>query len=218
MRSVATSPAPSNESRNRRIRAIQAACRSKGIDKDARHEIQAAVIGKASITDMNDAELGKLLDHLNRGKSPSPGRGPHAGKIRALWWSLFWLAEVDDPNDRAIDGFVRRQTGIAALRFLDHRSAPKVIEGLKARLERAGVTWPKDPGEFGDRRAVAEAIFAQLGIKGFKMAGYVAVQIHMTSASSFWTAQHWDAAIRFLGKQNRRRLGKTIATTPENGQ
>lgn len=201
------------DSRTRMIGAVHAACKQKGIDQDARREIQEAVIGKASLTTMDAAELRKLLDHLNRGNKPSAGRGAHAGKIRALYWSLFWLGEVDDPNDRAIDGFVRRQTGISALRFLDHKSAPSVIEALKSRLGRLGVEWSKDKLEaFADRRAVAEAIFAKLpasvGRKSHAMSGHVALSISMTSVSSTWTAQDWDAAIRFLGKQLRKGLGK----------
>jgi len=58
-----------------------------------------------------------------------------------LWWSLYWLGEVESSGQRAISAFVTRQTGVAALRFVDHKSAASVIEALKAWAARAGVEW-----------------------------------------------------------------------------
>ncbi len=49
-----------------RIRAIHAACRANGIDADARHDLQLALTGKASLSEMDFIEVTRVLDHLNR--------------------------------------------------------------------------------------------------------------------------------------------------------
>jgi len=128
--------------RTRLYRAVHAACRSNGIDEEERRALQSDLFGKPSLSDMTTAEIARLLNHLNRNRPAPAGHRAHIGKVRALWWSLYWLGEVNGHDDRAISAFVKRQTGVSALRWLDHRSAPAVIEALKGWAERAGVTWP----------------------------------------------------------------------------
>lgn len=130
------------EARTKLYRAVHAACRANGIDEDERRDMQNELFGKASLSDMTVSEITRLLDSLNRNRKVPGGHRAHVSKVRALWWSLYWLGEVDQSEDRAISAFVKRQTGVNALRWLDHRSAPSVIEALKAWLERAGVEWP----------------------------------------------------------------------------
>lgn len=165
--------------RNRLYRAVHAACRKNGLDDDDRKALQIELSGKASLSDMTVAEIARLLDRLNRNSKAPAGHRAHVGKIRALWWSLFWLGEVESSDDRAIGAFVKRQTGINALRFVDHKSAPAVIEAMKSWLRRVGVAWP-DPANIariaamnpgftathGDRIAVLRAINARLGEVG----------------------------------------------------
>lgn len=128
--------------RTRLYRAVHAACRSNGLDDDERKAIQSELFGKPSLSDMTMAEIARLLDHLNRNRKAPAGHRAHIGKVRALWWSLYWLGEVHETDDRAIGVFVKRQTGVSALRWLDHRSAPSVIEALKSWLGRVGVNLP----------------------------------------------------------------------------
>lgn len=173
-----TTAKPANE-RTRLYRAVHAACRQNGLDDDDRKAMQVEICGKASLSDMTPAEIARMLDRLNRNSKAPAGHRAHIGKIRALWWSLYWLGKVESSDDRAIGAFVKRQTGINALRFVDHKSAPAVIEALKSWLERAGVVWP-DPANIarigamnpgftathGDRIAVLRAINARLGAVG----------------------------------------------------
>lgn len=135
-------PRSAPDARGKLIIAIRAACRRKGLEDDDRRDLQRELVGKASMSDMTPAELGRFLDHLNRDwTGPADNGRAHLGKIRALWWSLYWLGEIDRPDDEALTVFVKRQTGIEHLRFLDHMKAPSVIEALKSWLERAGVNW-----------------------------------------------------------------------------
>lgn len=128
--------------RLRFYRAVRAACHANEMDDDDRKALQSRLIGKESLSDMTIGEMARLLDHLNRSHAAPAGHRPHIGKVRALWWSLYWLGVIEQKDDRAINTFVKRVTGVSALRFLDHRTASKVIEALKAWLERAGVEWP----------------------------------------------------------------------------
>lgn len=207
------------ESRKKLMGAVMAACRRIGLDTESRRDLQLGVTGKASMADMTPAELGKLLDRLNRDWKGPDGHRAHLGKIRALWWSLFWLGEIDDPRDRAISAFVRRQTGISALKFLDHRHAAAVVEALKSWGTRAGVSWPTPGGTadpLGDRRAVLNALW----LRRCDQAGRVGRELRTELGRAVgpllgdrpdpdqWTAHEIDAAIRHIGKAVRHAAGK----------
>lgn len=198
--------APAAPDRTRLIRAIHAAARGRGLDEDARRDVQVGAVGKASLTDMDAGELARVLQRLN---ANSPDR-KHVGKVRALWWTLHWLGAVDQADARAIDAFVRRQTGMAALRFLDHRQAHSVVDALKAWAAREGVAWPQPASLLGDRRAVADAIWAKFPEPpAAGMIAFLAPQLGVAPEHvDRWAAYEWDAGIRLLGKRLRRALDR----------
>ncbi|UIJ46927.1 regulatory protein GemA [Sphingomonas cannabina] len=216
-RTVATSDGKS-ESRKKLMIAVRAACNRLGLDDDARRDIQQGIVGKASMSDMTIAELGKVLDRLNKDWKGPSGHRAHVGKIRALWWSLYWLGAVVEPNDAAIDSFVRRQSGISALRFLDHRNASSVVEALKSWLEREGVDWQHHGtgigAELADRIAVAHAIWRRLIDQGVVGVGaglgrYCSALIELPADDRNWSRHEWDAAIKLIGKRLRKELGRS---------
>ena len=206
------------EGRKKLIGAVRAAAHRLRMDDDDRKAIQLEVTGKASMADMNVAELGKLLDRLNRdqkggyGSSSAFARSPHAAKVKALWWTCHWLGlnVADDPSDAALDRFVKRQTGLDSLRFLNHLNAPSVIEALKDIAARdGGVSWPQRGPHVAidDRRAVIQAIWNRL------------FALSKVSSASPWyylgqsnadlnSERGLDACIRDLGKKLRRALHK----------
>jgi len=202
-----------NDSRIKLVRAIRAACRRLGLDDDARHDIQEAITGKRSATKMSFAELGQVLDRLNKDWKGPSGHRAHIGKIRALWWTLYWLGAVEEPNDRAIDAFVRRQTGVSALAFLDHRSSPAVVEALKSWAAREGVQWQPHPAEHDDRRAVVDALWTELrhrdAVGALRYESYVAGALSIPADRTAWSRHEWDAAIRLLGKRLRREVARS---------
>ncbi len=133
--------APADTPEAKLMRAIMAACSRQGVDEETRRAVQKRIIGKDSMKAMTAAELTKLRNHFNRGwKGPSNQR-PHVGKIRALWWSLYWIGAIERVDDEALNAFIKRQAHIQHINFLDHRTASPVIEGLKGWLEREGVMW-----------------------------------------------------------------------------
>lgn len=189
-----------NDSRNKLISAVHVACKRLGLDEDARRDLQVGATGKRSLCDMTLAEIGKVLDRLNKDRAGSTGHRTHAGKVRALWWTLYWLGAINDPSDRAIDAFVARQARVSALRFLDHRSASAVIEALKSWAEREGVVWPDRTESLGDRRAVFDELWRRLDPA---VATAIIVRLCLNPHRDGWTAHEWDAAIKALGKRFR---------------
>lgn len=210
-RASGSQPSPADNSRKRLMIAIRAACRRLGIDDDDRKALQLERTGKHSMSDMSVAELGALLTHLNvNWKTPDR---PVTGKVRALWWSLYWLGAIDRPDDEALGAFVKRQTGIAALRFLDHRQAPAVIEALKSWLAREGIHWLADPDPTGmaDRHAVLTAIGHRLREAGdLTQDSIYPLALARVGRQNYermaMTAPEVDACIRHFGKQLRRHV------------
>lgn len=226
------------DSRRKLMMAVRAASRRLGLEDDDRKAIQLEVTGKASMADMTLAEIGQVLDRLNRDRPGGFGSGlndrthfanrPHVGKIRALWWTLYWLGEVAEPNDAALDAFITRQTGLLSIRFLDHTRAPSVIEALKSMAARAGVRWPtkaffdlvNNLGNPGitvarlERHAVLEAIWKRLvdqrAVRGCTYITYVQGTIATSLNHWCWTERELDEAIRALGKKLRRAANKDV--------
>ena len=208
------------DSRKKLMGGVRAACARKGICDDDRKAIQEEVTGKASLADMSLSEIGKVLDHLNRDRPKANPDRAHIGKIRALWWTLYWLGDVAEPNDTALDKFVQRQTGISALRFLDHRKASSVIEALKSMATRGGVKWP-DAAMLAsivkstpdctmarlERHAVLRAIWHRLRDARVTISilyiDYIQQALGLSLNHWAWTERELDEAIRILGKNNR---------------
>jgi Protein of unknown function (DUF1018) len=217
---------PEAERRAKLIRAVHAAARQHGLCAEDRHAIQTLVVpGKASLTAMDAREIGLVLDRLNRGTAReeplNKNPRPLAGKVRALWWTLYWIGAVESPSDAALDAFILRQTGVARLAFLDHGRAPSVIEALKDWAARAGVVWPskerlallsgaQNPGltlARLERHAVLAALWAQLSAAGLTRALSPYPLLEQTLGLSpnhwAWDDRSLDEGIRILGKKCR---------------
>lgn len=239
---AAKRPAKPQDPRRRLQRALMAACRKRGIDDDTRRDLIEQITGKRSSKDLTLPEFGQVLDRINRGaggnrarpdqadKPAKPKRAsrpesvhPVHGKIRALWWTCYWLGLVDLPgeNDQAIDAFVRRQTGIDALRFVTHRQAPAVIEALKDMARRAGVETPgqaqKDLyGDNAERFMTVQALGAKLIEHGVWTEGSDPlhrgwITLNLRHDARRWSSHDWDILIRDLGDLYRRALHRAAS-------
>lgn len=75
-------------------RMIHVGCKQLGLDDDTRHDLQLAVTGKASLADMTDAELQKVVSALQqRGfksgfTASSKGRRAEPRSALCLWVGL----------------------------------------------------------------------------------------------------------------------------------
>ena len=218
-----------SDSRRRLMMAVRAATKRLALADDDRKAIQLEVTGQASMADMNAHQLGLVLDRLNRdqvdrGLGGSNTR-PHISKIKALWWTLYWLGANQCPDDNVLDAFVQRQTGISALRFVDYRSSPKIIEALKAMITRAGVLplsaerlaraaalYPGTSLQQLERHDVVTAIWDQGRDAGlFNGASpylYLTRSLKLQTGFMGWGTRDLDECIRHLGKAWRRHLYK----------
>lgn len=134
-------------------KAIHAGCRQLGIDEDGRRAIYLRVVGKDSQSNMTEEEKERVVAELRslgfeRREARRPdGRlklsGKYAPKLQALWIAGWNLGIFENRDDAALEAFVKRQTGLDAVRFCrDAVDARKAIEALKAILARqGGVDW-----------------------------------------------------------------------------
>lgn len=137
------------------VAKIHIARKDLAIEDAAYRALLERVTGRDSCKSMSNAQLGRVLEEFKRlGWSEKPrkraGSRPmatteQAGKIRALWLSLYHLGEVRDPSEDALTGYVKRMSGVADLRWLTPRKADAVIKGLRGWCERIG--WDVPSGD-----------------------------------------------------------------------
>ncbi|WP_337267082.1 gp16 family protein [Oryzifoliimicrobium ureilyticus] len=136
------------------IAAIHVANKQLGLDDDTYRLKLQNITGKASTKDMSETERQKVLTVFrNEGFSSAPierradGRqklkGRFAKKLQALWIAGWNLGIFHSREDSALETFVKRQTGVDAVRFChDPVDGQKAIEALKAWIAREGkVDW-----------------------------------------------------------------------------
>ncbi|MVO16833.1 gp16 family protein [Parasedimentitalea huanghaiensis] len=134
---------------------IHIGCRQLHLDADARRALQLAVTGKASMKDMSDTDLLKVLKRLEKDgfKPSSKGSKKHKAAPRAdlrlvhvLWGKLSDAGALHDPSRKGLNKFIRDQFGkawgsipadIDMLR--DGVKINAVIQALKAWGSRADI-------------------------------------------------------------------------------
>jgi phage gp16-like protein len=136
---------------------VHVGCRDLGIDGETRRDLQLLVTGKASMLDMTEADLTKLVTALKE-----RGFKPHAGKARkqrpaapradvrfahVLWGKLYRAGAVDQGGAKGLNAFIRarfeKAWGAAVFdidTMQDHRQIATLIEALKGMCARAGIT------------------------------------------------------------------------------
>ncbi len=123
-----------------RIRAIHAACRAQGIDEDARHDLQRALTGRASLGEMNLQEVTQVFEHLNK-LAPAKRQAltPVQKKMWSLWQQLADAGLVEDRKMPALLAYITRQSSIeaqGALNWMNAAQEKSVVEALKRWLAR----------------------------------------------------------------------------------
>ncbi|WP_062228775.1 gp16 family protein [Aureimonas frigidaquae] len=193
-----------------------------GLDDDTYRAVLLRVTGKASAKDMLPDErrlvltefyrLGfKPLDKPRRIAGKRALEGPFAAKLQALWLAAWNLGLVRDRRDAALLAFVQRMTGIERTEWLrEPNAARRVIEGLKAWLERdGGVDWSvtsQQPGwaaRYGYR--IAWAQWRKLEPKGTAVRFWseIAIIIGRPLFSGKPTDAEWIAVMNQLGERIR---------------
>ena len=211
---------PANE-RNRLIRRIHAEARSRGMETDARRDLQRSATGKESCADMTVAELRSVVAAMGTPRDRLP-RGGGSRKLRALWLSAYNLGVVEDRRDTALAAWLRNQSGIDAAAWAAPGQIAKAVEALKTWITRvAGVDWRPHillsqegrTRQFANPRArVLEAqwrILHELGVAKIAgdsaLAAYAARHAELGRADSHLALndQQSDALIRHFGEKIR---------------
>lgn len=133
---------------------IHVACRDLGLDTEARHAVQLAATGKASMSGMSVSDLQLVVDHLKaHGWTPSAGknRKPRAPRrdlrlAHKLWSLLGEAGALEKPDRAGLNAFVRHQfegkwqsVPLDIDVLTDPGQINDVISALKAWCRRAGV-------------------------------------------------------------------------------
>lgn len=113
-------------------------------DDDYRAMLQA-VTKKTSSKDLLVWELENVVNRLvklgfrikAKPNDRTQARDSQSRKIRSLWLELNQAGLVRDPAETALAAYVKRQTGVEALQWLNGDQASNVIEALKKWLGRA---------------------------------------------------------------------------------
>jgi phage gp16-like protein len=149
------------------VKLIQIGRRALQLDDATYRRLLAELAGgKTSSTALTAEERRRVLDHMKArgfeikpraGRAGHSGQGwqrdPQLGKLRAMWYVLADAGEVDAPADmaacnaaieawakRQINGQARQELGrLDALRFATGAQMDKLIESMKAWLDRLGL-------------------------------------------------------------------------------
>lgn len=145
------------------IAKVKIGQKALGWSDDVYRDVLRVRFNVLSSTALTESQLIGLVEHMKEQgavfeRKPQPKRagkaklapGALASKIRALWLSLYHLAEVEDPAEDAIRKFVERMTackaegrpGIPRMEWLDAAAADKAIKALRGWCERVGFRQP----------------------------------------------------------------------------
>lgn len=133
--------------RSKIIQLIHIAKSKLGMDTDTYRQMLLSITGKTSTSDMNPGQLNKVLAAMKaKGfvvKPASKARTtrqladyPQAKKLRALWLEMYAQGIVRDSSEEALRRWVKRETGVDGLQWLEPEMASSAIEKLK--------NWQKD--------------------------------------------------------------------------
>lgn len=124
------------------MRKIHIVAKQNGLDDDLLHCHMAALIGKSSLKDLTIREAIVLIDSLT-GKQSCPARDSATPKqrnyIKGLAKELGWITDDGDVDMDRLDGMCRQCARVDSYKWLTKEGASKVIEALKAMLERLPV-------------------------------------------------------------------------------
>lgn len=133
--------------RGKLIQFIHIAKNELNIDTDTYRQMLLSITGVTSTSTMNPGQLNKVLAAMKaKGfvvKPSSKARTtrqladfPQAKKLRALWLEMYAQDFVRDSSEEALRRWVKRETGVDGLQWLEADKASSAIEKLKKWQER----------------------------------------------------------------------------------
>ncbi len=126
---------------------INIACVELGVDK---YQLLMDRYGLTTSKDLNRGQTWDLLAHLKRlGWQPKPGKKTlsppydeaQQRKIVALWIALHRAGAVRSSGNQALQGYVKRMTGVARLEWCDGEQTNRVCQSLIEWCKRKQVPY-----------------------------------------------------------------------------
>ena len=140
------------------LRALQkkvhVGCRELGLDSEARRDLQLVVTGKASMSDMDEGDLTRVLERLKESGfkpvSASKGRkrAPRADLrlVHVLWRKLGEAGALKEPSRAGLNAFIRKRfserwgyTPVDVDALTEWSEIDDLIQALKAWGQRAEI-------------------------------------------------------------------------------
>lgn len=132
---------------------IHVGCRELGLDSDTRRDLQYAATGKASMRDMDEADMRKVLTVLEQKgfKPTSAGRRPKAKRAdirfcHVMWRLLHEAGEARVKGAAGLNAFIRARfektwghVPIDIDSMTEWQEIKDVVEALKSWCDRAGI-------------------------------------------------------------------------------
>nr|WP_113866246.1 regulatory protein GemA [Brenneria salicis]NMN91596.1 phage gp16-like protein [Brenneria salicis ATCC 15712 = DSM 30166]RBP63067.1 phage gp16-like protein [Brenneria salicis ATCC 15712 = DSM 30166]RLM30778.1 Rha family transcriptional regulator [Brenneria salicis ATCC 15712 = DSM 30166] len=133
------------------IKLIHIAKRDLRLDDETYRQLLTTTTGKTSTRDMTVPQLDNVLKAVKRrgfkiksAKKANSTRplddAPQSRKIRALWLEMADMNIIRDRSEAALARWVKRETGVDSLHWLNSEQASVVIEKLKQWQRRARKT------------------------------------------------------------------------------
>lgn len=128
--------------KQRLIQLIHIARGDLQMDEDTYRQMLQGLTGTASTKGMDLPQLTKVLDSMKKkGFRVKPAGNaktgialddhPQSRKIRALWLDMAAAGVIRDSSELSLARWVKRETGVDGLRWLNSEQASSVIEKLK---------------------------------------------------------------------------------------
>lgn len=132
------------------IQFIHIAKSQLGMDTDTYRQMLLSITGVTSTSTMNPGQLNKVLAAMKaKGFVVKPANKarttheladfPQAKKLRALWLEMHTQGIVRDSSEAALQAWVKRETGIDSLKWLEPEVVSHCIERLKKWQSRPAV-------------------------------------------------------------------------------
>jgi len=212
---------PVDPARRALLAKVHIARKELGLDEEAYRGLLEAAGGRRSAAELDNAQLAAVLDTFRakgwsgeRRAAPRPGprardeAEAHRRKVRALWWCLWHLGCLSEGSEKALDAFVKRQTGVEKLAWLPADRAAPVIDALKDWAARpadrrgGGVNWG---AHYSPRVCVALAQWRRLQALGqVRLGGLAGLDAWIASKGG---PEHFEALEARAADETIRRLG-----------
>ncbi|HGA5503416.1 TPA: gp16 family protein [Salmonella enterica subsp. enterica serovar Potsdam] len=128
--------------RGKLIQLIHVAKGKLGMDTDTYRQMLLSITGETSTSGMNPGQLNKVLTAMkSKGFKVRPAHKaktqrplvdtPQVKKLRALWLEMYAQGFVRDSAEAALQVWIKRETGVERLQWLEPVQASHCIEKLK---------------------------------------------------------------------------------------